>query len=64
VLTVQTDGNLVDYPQAAHTAGTALWSPNTYPHPNDVVFLQPDGNLVVYDSDGSTLWAGTVISTV
>ncbi|WP_262057617.1 hypothetical protein [Streptomyces sp. STR69] len=48
---------LVSYPQTAHTTGTALWSSATNTHPNDTLFFQPDGNLVIYDSDGTVLWA-------
>jgi hypothetical protein len=25
-------------------------------HPNDAMFLQPDGNLVIYGSYGTVLW--------
>ncbi|WP_316529308.1 FG-GAP-like repeat-containing protein [Kitasatospora brasiliensis] len=57
VLSLQADGNLVSYPQAAHTAGTALWGSGTFPAPGDVMFFQPDGNLVIYKSDGSSLWS-------
>jgi hypothetical protein len=57
VLTFQPDGNLVVYPQAAHTVGTATWSPNIYPYPDMVWVLQPDGNLVAYDKDGIVRWA-------
>jgi hypothetical protein len=57
VFTVQSDGNLVIYPQAAHTDGTALWGAKTNKHPNDVLFMQPDGNLVLYDSDATVLWS-------
>ncbi|MFE4516269.1 FG-GAP-like repeat-containing protein [Kitasatospora sp. NPDC056783] len=57
VLSLQADGNLVSYPQAAHTTGTSLWSSNTYPAVGDVMFFQPDGNLVIYKPDGSPIWS-------
>jgi hypothetical protein len=38
------------------TAG-ALWSTGTYPHSGDALIFQPDGNLVVYDTDGTPLWS-------
>ncbi|WP_380282170.1 FG-GAP-like repeat-containing protein [Kitasatospora purpeofusca] len=56
VLTLQSDGNLVAYPQPAHSAGTALWSSGTYSQPGDVMFFQPDGNLVIYRADGLAIW--------
>ncbi|MFD5564285.1 hypothetical protein [Kitasatospora griseola] len=56
VLTLQTDGNLVIYPNAAHTDGTALWASDTYFHSGASMFLQPDGNLVIYGYDGQSLW--------
>ncbi|MCU7823135.1 FG-GAP-like repeat-containing protein [Kitasatospora sp. DSM 101779] len=62
VLTLQPDGNLVSYPQAAHTTGTALWGTNTYNAPGDVMFFQPDGNLVIYKSDGAAIWASDTYS--
>ncbi|GAA3450516.1 hypothetical protein [Dactylosporangium matsuzakiense] len=57
VLTFQPDGNMVVYPQAAHTTGTATWSPNVYPYPGLVWVLQPDGNFVAYDKDGVVRWS-------
>jgi hypothetical protein len=59
VLTLQkADGNLVIYPSAADaTAGTgAIWAANTDTNPGDAMFLQPDGNLVVYGTYGNVLW--------
>ncbi|MFE0459422.1 LamG-like jellyroll fold domain-containing protein [Kitasatospora sp. NPDC058965] len=57
VLAMQTDGNLVIYPQPARTFGTALWASGTYNNANDTAILQPDGNLVIYRIDGVPLWA-------
>lgn len=34
-----------------------LWHTNTANHPNDTLVLQNDGNLVLYSSSGSVLWA-------
>lgn len=58
VLTLQKDGNLVIYPNAADaTAGTgAVWASNTSSDPGDTLFLQPDGNLVLYGTYGNVLW--------
>ncbi|MGW4382510.1 FG-GAP-like repeat-containing protein [Kitasatospora sp. NPDC004531] len=56
VLTLQADGNLVAYPQAAHTDGTALWASGTDTTGN-VMFFQPDGNLVIYKADGTAIWS-------
>ncbi|MEV4560328.1 hypothetical protein AB0K51_25480, partial [Kitasatospora sp. NPDC049285] len=57
VLTLQRDGNLVVYPNAAKTFGTALWSSNTYNNSDDCMLLQPDGNLVIYRIDGVPIWS-------
>lgn len=60
VLTLQKDGNLVIYDNAADATAAstgALWSTKTSGNPGDVMFFQPDGNLVIYGSYGQTLWA-------
>ncbi|WP_404867874.1 hypothetical protein ACI1MP_05450 [Kitasatospora griseola] len=57
VLCLQSDGNLVIYPDASRTSGTALWTSNTGPRSNASMFLQPDGNLVIYNFDGQPLWS-------
>lgn len=59
VLTLQSDGNLVAYPTAADaTAQTgAIWPSGTAGNPGDVMFFQPDGNLVIYTSYGAALWS-------
>ncbi|MFE4974366.1 FG-GAP-like repeat-containing protein [Kitasatospora sp. NPDC056651] len=62
VLSLQADGNLVSYPQAAHTAGTALWGSGTASAPGGVMFFQPDGNLVIYKPDGSAIWSSGTYS--
>ncbi|WP_432990985.1 LamG-like jellyroll fold domain-containing protein [Dactylosporangium sp. CA-233914] len=54
VLTLQTDGNLVIYPTAAHT--NKLWASATDGHGGDTLYLQEDGNLAIYGADGATLW--------
>jgi hypothetical protein len=60
VLTLQTDGNLVIYDNAADAAlanGTgALGSSGTNSHSGDAMLFQPDGNLVIYDAYGTSLW--------
>ncbi len=60
VLTLQSDGNLVSYDDAADAAlGTtgSLGSTATYGHAGDAMLFQPDGNLVIYDAYGNVLWA-------
>ena len=39
-----------------YVAGRALWSSATQGHPGARVFMQGDGNLVVYASSGAALW--------
>lgn len=52
-LRMQVDGNFVLYQN-----GTAIWSTGTHNHPGAKVIMQTDGNLVVYDANGTTpLWA-------
>ncbi|ROR44690.1 FG-GAP-like repeat-containing protein [Kitasatospora cineracea] len=62
VMSLQADGNLVAYPQAAHTTGTALWGTSTNNSPGDVMFFQPDGNLVIYKADGTPIWSSNTYS--
>ncbi len=59
VLTLQSDGNLVAYPNAADAATqtAALWSTLTSGNSADTMLIQPDGNTVVYSADGAVLWA-------
>jgi hypothetical protein len=53
-LTMQTDGNLVEY----GPAGTALWASGTNGTGNsNHVTMQTDGNLVIYNSAGTAVWA-------
>ncbi|WP_457029947.1 LamG-like jellyroll fold domain-containing protein [Kitasatospora sp. P5_F3] len=59
VLSLQRDGNLVIYPTAAKTFGSALWASGTYNNGDDCMFLQPDGNLVIYRIDGVSLWSSS-----
>jgi hypothetical protein len=58
VLTLQKDGNLVIYPNAASANAQtgALWSSGTSGNPGDVMFYQPDDNLVIYSNYGKVLW--------
>lgn len=34
-----------------------LWAAGTSNTPGDVMFLQPDGNLVIYGTYGQALWS-------
>ncbi|GAA1992985.1 hypothetical protein [Catenulispora subtropica] len=57
VLTMQTDGNLVEYLYA--NGGTLVcWASNTYQKGyNNYAVYQLDGNFVVYDGGGGVQWA-------
>jgi hypothetical protein len=60
VLTLQKDGNLVIYTNAADATAAntgALWATNTSSDSGDAMFFQPDGNLVIYGTYGQKLWA-------
>ncbi|WP_188308629.1 hypothetical protein [Streptomyces sp. CBMA123] len=37
--------------------GPALWASGTYGHPGGHLAIQPDGNIVIYDSNNQALWA-------
>ena len=52
LLTMQGDGNLVEY----SAAGAVMWAASTNPSGAHAV-MQGDGNLVVYDGSGKPLWA-------
>jgi hypothetical protein len=43
---------------ADHSPANAIRSSKISPNPNDSLFMQPDGNLVVYAATGGVLWAG------
>lgn len=52
-LDMQSDGNLVEYFE-----GDPLWSTSTAGHPGAYAAMQTDGNLVIYESNGTTpIWA-------
>ena len=52
-LIMQTDGNLVLYPQPS---GSAVWASNTWNTPVTHAIMQTDGNLVCYDPAGKAHW--------
>lgn len=57
VLVLQSDGNLVQYPEHG---GPAVWSSRTAGAGPDVTLLmQDDGNLVLYGARGALWWTGT-----
>jgi hypothetical protein len=59
VLTLQKDGNFVIYQDAADATAAntgTLWASNTSGDSGDSMFLQPDGNLVIYGTYGNLLW--------
>jgi hypothetical protein len=51
---MQGDGNLVIY---STTPGQAFWWTMTYGHPHATLIVQNDGNVVIYDAGGSSLWS-------
>jgi Big-like domain-containing protein len=58
-LTMQTDGNLVEYAPTWTTASglIAVWASGTNgTGSSNHVTMQPDGNLVIYNSAGTALW--------
>jgi hypothetical protein len=54
-LAMQTDGNLVLYPQGVGVP--ALWATGTNGNAGAVTTLQTDGNIVVTSATGAVLWA-------
>jgi hypothetical protein len=62
-LLMQWDGNLVMYscPPGGNSGGSscpyALWSLGTSGRPGNVLTMQTDGNLVVYDTAGRPVWS-------
>lgn len=55
----ETDGNLSIYYalQNNPTQEFSVWSTNTQGHPNSRLIVQNDGNVVIYDSNNSVVWA-------
>jgi hypothetical protein len=55
---MQTDGNFVLYRSPTSTLPRdAVWNTGTYGNPGAWLFMQNDGNLVVYDANDRALWA-------
>lgn len=52
VVTMQPDGNLVQY-----TNGRATWSTRTHNNPGAWAAVQTDGNFVIYRADKKALWS-------
>ncbi|HET8891879.1 MAG TPA: RHS repeat-associated core domain-containing protein [Candidatus Angelobacter sp.] len=59
-LLMNTDGNFFIY-DWAHATGT--WGPGTQGHPGAYAIFQTDGNLVVYDVNGTALWSSGTSGT-
>jgi hypothetical protein len=59
---LQTDGNLVLY-GLNNTDGSTnpLWASNTPANEGDVLKVQDDGNVVLYDSIGFSIWATNTV---
>ncbi len=54
------DGNLVLYDA---TKTRVFWATNTYPNSGAYLVLQDDGNMVMFNSLGKTIWAtNTLVS--
>lgn len=59
VWTLQKDGNLVIYTNAADATAAntgSIWASNTEGDTGDAMFFQPDGNLVIYNTYGKAVW--------
>jgi actin-like ATPase involved in cell morphogenesis len=59
-LAMEVDGDLALYRSPQHLAAgpdCAAWRTGTSGYPGAYLRFQPDGNLVLYTSDGQTLWA-------
>jgi len=54
-LLYQNDGNVVMYKNDGTT--DAIWSTKTYGSTSNMMVMQPDGNLVVYDASWNPIWA-------
>ncbi|MFF3911616.1 hypothetical protein ACFYZJ_38090 [Streptomyces sp. NPDC001848] len=59
-LVVQPDGNVVMYRKRD---GKAIWSTGTYGHSGAYMYMQSDGNLVVYAAGGGPSTGGALWST-
>lgn len=58
-LILQEDSNLVLYKKIDDDNKEPVWASNTYTEEestNHSVLLQPDGNFVLYNSDGQAIW--------
>jgi hypothetical protein len=59
-LTMQGDGNLVEY----SATNQVLWASNTSGNAGAVAIMQSDGNFVVYSAANSPLWASNTGGTL
>jgi hypothetical protein len=56
----QADSNLILYKNYRFQDRKYLWASNTWDKPAGVCIMQPDGNLVMFDSNQQPVWASGI----